>query len=77
MPNSGINLEVSGFPFFAIFAKNPVSVHPVYMIFPCSSADPGPSFDVLNVADVANVLVANSQMSPRHVNRFRNNPISD
>jgi len=38
----------------------PVIIHPVYMVSSCSSSDSGPSRDILNLADVADVLVANS-----------------
>jgi len=32
-------------PFFAIF----VIIHPVYIIFPCSFFDSGPSYDILDL----------------------------
>jgi hypothetical protein len=34
--------------------------HSIYMIFPCSFPDTGTSYDILNLADVADVFVANS-----------------
>jgi len=44
-----------GSPFFAAFASQSV-----YMISLCSFSDSDPSYDILNLADVANVFVANS-----------------
>jgi hypothetical protein len=38
----------------------PIVIHLVYILSPCSSPDFGSSYDTLNLADVANVFVANS-----------------
>jgi len=40
----------------------PVIVHPVYTDSSCSSPDSGPSYDILDLADIADVLVANSML---------------
>jgi len=50
---------VFGFPFFSHFCQ-PVIIHPVYTISPCSPPDSGPSYDISDLADVADVSVANS-----------------
>jgi len=34
--------------------------HPVYAVSPCSSLDSGPSYNILDLADVADAFVANS-----------------
>jgi len=45
-------------PFFATFASR-LSIHPIYIISSCSVPDSGPSWDILDPADIANALVAN------------------
>jgi len=52
---------VFAFPFFAIFASRLSSC---YMLSPCLSPDSGPSCDILDLADVANVFVAD--FIPQH-----------
>jgi len=53
--------KIFDFSFYAIFASRFV-IHFVYLISPCSSPDSVsvPFHDILNLADVADVLVANS-----------------
>jgi len=50
---------VSHFFFFCDFCKL-IIVHPVYTISPCSCPDYDSSYDILDLADVADVFVANS-----------------
>jgi len=51
--SDGPNMVVSHF-------CKPVVVHPVHMVSPCSSPDSGPFYDILNLANVADVFIADS-----------------
>jgi len=51
------DLEMSDFSSFAIFASRLSSIH--YMIFPCSFLDFGSCYDILDLAEVADILVVN------------------
>jgi len=48
-------LMLFGFSFFCDFCK-PLIVHPVYLVSLYSSSDSGSSYDILDLADVANVF---------------------
>jgi len=50
-----------GFPFLAIFASI-VIVYPVYMVSPCSSSGSNPSYDILDLADVAKEFIREKKM---------------
>jgi hypothetical protein len=52
---------VAGDVWLSIFCDfcKPIIIHLVCMVSPCSSPDSGPSYDILNLADVADIFVAN------------------
>jgi len=56
------------FPIFCDFYK-PFIIHLVHVLSSCSSSDSGPFYDILDLADVANVFVANS-VSPSVASRL-------
>jgi len=47
------------FPIFCKFCCKPLIIHAVYTVSSCSFLDSGPSYDIVDLADVANVFVAN------------------
>jgi len=54
-----------GLEMFGFSSCKPIILHPVFTVHPCSFADSGLSYDILDLADVADVFVADS--TPRSI----------
>jgi len=57
--NGGRPGESVCFSIFYDFCKL-IIIHLIYMVSPCLSPESGPSYDILNLADVVDVFVTNS-----------------